>query len=66
MKRYLLVCLGLLLAGCSGGEETAAAAEKDEHVWSTQVKTIDKAKNVEALLGAASERQRQAIDEQSQ
>ena len=66
MKRYLFVCLVLLLAGCSGGEETAGGTENEEHVWSGQVKTIDKAKNVEDVLGEASVWQRQEIDEQSQ
>jgi hypothetical protein len=66
MKRYLFVCLVLLLAGCSGGEETVGGTANGEHVWSGQVKTIDKAKNVEDVLGEASARQGQAIDEQSQ
>jgi hypothetical protein len=66
MKRYLFVCLVLLLGACSSGEETAGATENVEHVWSGQVKTIDKAKNVEDMLDEASVRQRQAIDEQSQ
>jgi hypothetical protein len=66
MKRYLFVCLVLLLAGCSGSEETVGGTANGEHVWSGQVKTIDKAKNVEDVLGEASARQRQEIDEQSQ
>jgi len=66
MKKYLFVCLVLLLAGCGGGEETAGGNKNREHVWSGQVKTIDKAKNVEDVLGEASARQRQEIDEQSQ
>lgn len=66
MKRYLFMCLVLLLGACSSGEETAGGSENVEHVWSGQVKTIDKAKNVEDMLDEASVRQRQAIDEQSQ
>ena len=66
MKRYLFVCLVLLLGACSSGEETAGATENGEHVWSGQVKTIDKAKHVEDVLDKASAQQRQAIDEQSQ
>jgi hypothetical protein len=66
MKKYSFVCLVLLLAACSGGEETGGGTESGEHVWSEQVNTINKAENVEAVLGAASARQRQQIDEQMQ
>jgi len=66
MRILLLVCLLSLLAACTGGGETADGTENREHVWSEQVNTIDRAADVEDLLGAASARQRRNIDEQMQ
>jgi hypothetical protein len=66
MKKYTLVCLVLLLGACDGGGDAADEAENREHVWSGQVNTINKAENVEDILGDASTRQRQQIDEQMQ
>jgi hypothetical protein len=66
MKRYTHVSLLLLLGGCNGGGDAANETENREHVWSEQVNTINRAKNVEDILGEASARQRQQIDEQMQ
>jgi len=72
MRRYLLVWLLLFLAGCSGGgdeggdEGSAAGKQQQEHVWSEQTNTINKARNVENVLNDAAARQRRQIDEQSQ
>ncbi len=69
MRIVLLACPLLLLAGCSGGGDEDAAAGKQqqqEHVWSEQTNTINKARNVENVLGDAAARQRQQIEEQSQ
>jgi hypothetical protein len=66
MRKYSFVCLLLPLAACTGGGETADGTENREHVWSEQVNTINRAEDVEDILGAASARQRQKIDEQMQ
>jgi len=66
MKKYTLVCLMLLLGACNGGGDAGDGTENREHVWSEQVNTINKAENVEDILGDASARQRQQIDEQMQ
>ena len=66
MRKYSLVCLMLLLTACTGGGETADGTGNAEHVWTEQVNTINKAKGVEDILGAASARRRQEIDEQMQ
>ena len=63
MKMFILVCTLLLLGACDGGGD---GAENREHVWSEQVNTINRAEGVEDILGAASTRQRQQIDEQMQ
>ncbi len=69
MRIVLLACPLLLLAGCSGGGDEDAAAgkqQRQEHVWSEQTNTINKARNVENGLGDAAARQRRQIEEQSQ
>jgi len=66
MKTFILVCTLLLLGACDGGGDAGGGAENSEHVWSEQVNTIDRAEGVEDILGAASTRQRQQIDEQMQ
>lgn len=75
MKTFILVCTLLLLGACDGGGDSGDAgdtgdagdgAETREHVWSEQVNTINRARGVEDVLGAASARQRQQIDEQMQ
>ena len=66
MKRYTLVTLLLLLGGCDGGGDAADATANSEHVWSGQVNTINRAAGLEDVLGNASARQRQQIDEQMQ
>ena len=66
MRKYLLVCLLLPLAACTGGGEAADGTGNREHVWTEQVNTINRAEDVEAMLGAASAWQRQKIDEQMQ
>jgi len=66
MKLISCVCLLLLLGACTGGEDADGGTENNEHVWSDQVNTINRAEEVEDILGAASTRQRQQIDEQMQ
>ena len=66
MKIFLLVCTLLFLGACDGSGGAGSGAENSEHVWSEQVNTINRAEGVEDILGTASTRQRQQIDEQMQ
>lgn len=67
-KHLLALAMMAALLGCSGSdepvEETAdaadAAATKD-HVWTEQVKTIDRAKDVEKTLMENDEAKRKAM-----
>lgn len=60
MRKYLL-CSVMLLCACSGGE-----SENEGHVWQEQTDMIDKARDVEDVLGTANEQQRQRIEDQAQ
>lgn len=67
-KKYrFILCIPLLLTGgCSGGEdETIQKQSGKEHVSSDQTRVLDKAKEVEQLLQSEADKQRQAIEEQS-
>ena len=66
MKTYYFIALSVLLNACSDGGDSARGTADGEHVWSSQVNTIDKAKGVEDILGAAGDRQREEIEQQSQ
>jgi hypothetical protein len=70
--RCLMVVVWLaLVPGCSDGEPDAAQSARqsrvpDDHVFSDQVRALEKAKAVENMLLQGAERRRQAIDEQAQ
>ena len=66
MKIYIFIPLVLLLTSCSDGGDATRGTDDGEHVWSEQVNTIDKARGVEDILGAATDKQRDEIDRQSQ
>lgn len=61
MKTSFMCAVLLLLCACSGGE-----SESEGHVWKDQTDMVDKAHDVEDLLGAADAQQRQRIEEQTQ
>ena len=73
--RFTMIAAVLLalLGGCtkSGGDDMKAEAGdiqdkvkvSADHVWSGQVKALDKAKSVGQTLMDAAEKQRRAIDE---
>jgi hypothetical protein len=66
MKMYVFIPLIMLLVACSDGGDATDGTDNSEHVWSSQVNTIDKAKGVEDILGESNDRQREDIDRQSQ
>jgi hypothetical protein len=49
-----------VLSACSGGE-----SDSEGHVWQEQTDMIDRADDLEGVLGTANEQQRQRIEEQS-
>ena len=59
MRKYLF-CSVMVLCAC-GGEP-----ESDGHMWQEQTDMIDKARDVEDVLGTATGQQRQRIEDQSQ
>ncbi len=61
MKTGFMCAMLLLLCACSDGE-----SESEAEVWKDQTDMVDKAHDVEDLLGAADAQQRQRIEEQSQ
>ena len=60
MRVCLMSCM-LLLCACSGGDP-----ESEGHVWKEQTDMIDRARDVEDLLGQADSQQRKRIEEQTQ
>lgn len=60
MKMSLL-CSVLVLCACSAGESGG-----EGHMWQEQTDRIDKARDVETVLGTANEAQRRRIEEQTQ
>lgn len=60
MRKYLL-CSVIVLCACSGGE-----SGNEGHMWQDQTNMIDRAHDVEDVLGTTGEQQRQRIEEQSQ
>ena len=66
MKTVFFSVLLMLLTACSDDGDSPGGTASGEHVWSSQVNTIDKARGVEDILGEASNRQREDIEQQSQ
>ena len=71
MRCLMVVGWLALVPGCSGGEPDAASSARqsrvpDDHVFSDQVRALEKAEGVENMLLQGAERRRQAIDEQTQ
>jgi hypothetical protein len=66
-KKYRLILLipFLLIGGCSNGDDETTQSN-NEHVFSDQTQALEKAKGVEQVLQTEADKQRQAIEEQSQ
>lgn len=62
MKPILVVPVMLLLCACSSGEQEADSAGQ---AWQEQIDTLEKAQEVEDLLGQTSKRQQQNINDQT-
>ncbi len=59
--KVFLISMIIFLTACSEDKETSG-----EHVWKEQTDTINKAKQVEAMIMDAAEKQKKAIEEQIQ
>ncbi len=57
--KVFLISMIILLSACSEDKETSG-----EHVWKEQTDTINKAKQVEAMIMDSAEKQKKAIEEQ--
>jgi len=61
LNRIFLITIILLVAACSDNQETSG-----DHVWKEQTDTIDKAKEVEAMMMKSVEDQKIKIEDQTQ
>ncbi|MCZ6526363.1 MAG: hypothetical protein O6928_07420 [Gammaproteobacteria bacterium] len=59
--KVFLISMIIFLTACSEDKETSG-----EHVWKEQTDTINKAKQVEAMIMDSAEKQKKAIEEQIQ
>lgn len=60
IKFIFIVTITLCLAACGSEHKEKAVAE--DHVWQSQVDSLEKAKAVEATIMESAARQRQAMD----
>jgi len=67
VSRSILFLPLFLLVGCSNGKDNKAPEPSSkEHVFSDQSRALEKAKEVEQVIQIGVDKQRQAIEEQSQ
>ncbi len=59
--KVFLISMIIFLSACSEDKETSG-----DHVWKEQTDTIDKAKQVEAMIMDTAEKQRKIVEEQTQ
>lgn len=59
--KVFLISMIIFLTACSEDKETSG-----EHVWKEQTDTINKAKQVEAMIMDSAEKQKKAIEQQMQ
>ena len=59
--KVFLISMIIFLTACSEDKETSG-----EHVWKEQTDTINKAKQVEAIIMDSAEKQKKAIEQQMQ
>ena len=66
MKKYRLILLipFIFFGGCSNGDDaTRVKKPNEEHLLKDQVRALEKAKEVGAVMQSAAEKQRRTIDE---
>jgi hypothetical protein len=63
VKHALTILVAAGLIACGGEPEPQ---QPKDHIWKSQTDMIDRAKDVEGLLGESSARQRQQVDSQEQ
>ena len=66
MKNRSALFLLLLLAGCSGDQNSAEPGAQKGHVWQEQTDMIERARGVEDVRGEANLQRRQQLDDQAQ
>jgi PBP1b-binding outer membrane lipoprotein LpoB len=65
--RSILFIPFLLIGGCSSGEDqTTQKQSSKEHVFSDHTRALEKARGVEQVIQSGADKQRQAIEKQSQ
>ena len=68
--RYLMLIPLVLIAACSDKDEQSTPALSDqssnEHFLKDKTRTLEKARQVEQMLKVEADKQRQAIEKQSQ
>lgn len=66
ISKIIALVLAMLANGCGEQKQEAPAKAAEPAVFKTQLEAMDKAKQVEGVVQEADERQREAIDAQSQ
>ncbi len=62
ISHYILILLLVFLYACSDNNDS----EKKEHVWSDQVRTIERAEKVEGMIQDSVDLQKREIEEATQ
>lgn len=63
---YAVSTMFVLIAGCSGDDrEAARPALRDNPVWGSQVRALEKAQGVESTIQSGADQRRQLMEEQT-
>ena len=65
-KILLLLISCSIFTACSDDSDSSNAVSKKDHVWKEQTDTIDKAKEVEAMLMKSTEAKKNMIEDETQ
>ena len=65
IKIILLLVTCILFSACSDESNNSSAEANKDHVWKSQTDSIEKAKEVEAMMMDATEKTREAIEDQN-
>ena len=58
----VVVCLSCVLGGCNSADTDTKGSAVEDHVWKSQVQAIDRAREVEGVLGKSSRAQRESAE----